>query len=322
MSAERILCISRVVFDDLTMPDGTDRRNVLGGAGFWAAMGAATQSDTVDLLSKVGPDFADHYAQLRSLGVGDGFLESVDLPTSRTTVTYPQGDERVEHPVGGWPAHVAMRGLITDIPPGAPKPDGVYIFRDDHPGFWSTLWKAQEAWKAKLLWEVPAAVCRTDQAGFIRSVCERVDMLSINYSESVALFGRMALSDMVGELLKLGSKVVALRLGSRGALVLADGDIVYSRPGPTSVQDPTGAGNAFSGALLAAITSGNDLDEAARAAMGAAAMALAQVGPPPTLAEARSVAQRQAQLVQQYRWNSEATVPDWWRQLDEELRNP
>ncbi len=70
-----------------------------------------------------------------------------------------------------------------------------------------------------------------------------------------------------------------ITLGSRGALV--DGVVVP--PYPTEVVDPTGAGDAFCGALAVALAEGRALIEAVRFANAAGALAVATSGAQPSM---------------------------------------
>jgi 2-dehydro-3-deoxygluconokinase len=86
--------------------------------------------------------------------------------------------------------------------------------------------------------------------------------------------------------LRLGPKVVVLRMGKAGAyLATADGVRVRIPAHPVTAVDATGAGDAFCGSFLARILAGDEVEAAARYANVAAALACrgyGAVGPIPT----------------------------------------
>ncbi len=76
----------------------------------------------------------------------------------------------------------------------------------------------------------------------------------------------------------LGPSVVAVTLGSAGAITSAAGDVVQVDAMPATVLDTTGAGDTFIGAFLSALLSGSGLDHASRYAVCAAAVSIGSVG--------------------------------------------
>ncbi|MGB4136161.1 MAG: carbohydrate kinase family protein [Microbacterium sp.] len=284
-----VLVVSRLVLDDLHLPDGSVSTGIPGGSGFWAAFGAALVADEVALTCKVGGD-ADPYRELlERLGVRtDGFVR-VERPTSRTIVTYPRGEERHERPLPDWEAHVAMRTMAEEFPESVASPHGYYVFRGWHPGFWEGLLPVVRERDVPLLWEIPASICTPAERPRITEVLRDTGILSLNLDEASALCGGTDEDDLLDGLHRLGAPVVAMRRGARGAVVSDGTRIVEALPPEGSVPvDVTGAGNAFSGAFLAEhLRSGGDIGAATSAAMAASAVAISRIGPPHDRTEAR-----------------------------------
>lgn len=124
----------------------------------------------------------------------------------------------------------------------------------------------------------------------------RVDVLSPNVTEAEALTGKKAHEERVEKLVAMdliaqGAEAAVLKLGSRGAMVVAaDGHFYRIPPCKVDVVDTTAAGDAFTGALAVAIGRGEGLREAARFANAAGALACTRLGAQsamPTLAEVR-----------------------------------
>lgn len=283
-----VLVISRIVLDDLHHEDGRADLGVLGGSGFWAAFGASLVSDQVAVTCKVGDDFEPYYPVLARLGIRSDGLVRRGEHTSRTIVTYPQPGQRHEQPLPSWEEHVAMRTMVDEFPEAVAHPGSYYVFRDFHPGFWEGLLDVVEP-QVPVLWEIPGAICRPDQRRRVGEVLQRTGLLSINREEAEGLTGKREESAQLAALHDLGARVIALRRGSRGC-VTSDGSRCWWATPPAGVEvvDVTGAGNAFSGALIAAWRSnGGDAKAATLAAMAASAVTLTQVGPPADRATAR-----------------------------------
>lgn len=98
------------------------------------------------------------------------------------------------------------------------------------------------------------------------------DILLPSYDDIVAITDLSAPKRIVDHLLAKGAKIVALKLGSEGALV-ADKDRRFRiPPHPCKPIDATGAGDCFGGAFIARIVAGDDIDAAGRYAGVAAAL--------------------------------------------------
>lgn len=109
--------------------------------------------------------------------------------------------------------------------------------------------------------------------------------------DAAALTGLRDPDAVADELLRLGAKVVVLKLGAEGALV-ADPVRRVRLPGhAVELVDATGAGDCFDGAFLARVAAGDDPVEAVRYANAAAALSVTgrgAVAPIPTAAAVRA----------------------------------
>jgi ribokinase len=114
------------------------------------------------------------------------------------------------------------------------------------------------------------------------------DVLVPNESEARILTGRApgdAVEDetLCAELLRAGARTVVLTCGWRGALVARDGNF-ESYPAPVvDVVDSTGAGDAFTGTLAAALAAATPLPDAVALAVRAGALACTRLGVIPGL---------------------------------------
>jgi ribokinase len=120
-----------------------------------------------------------------------------------------------------------------------------------------------------------------------------VDVITPNESEAARLIGRPVESerdarDAARQLMQRGCASVVITLAGRGAFYASparpDGMLVAPHAiDPDAAVDPTGAGDAFCGALAAALARGADVDDALRDASVAGALATTVRGAAPSM---------------------------------------
>jgi ribokinase len=91
-----------------------------------------------------------------------------------------------------------------------------------------------------------------------------------------------------------GPKALVVTLGERGALVVEGGEVEHVPAVPVRAVDPTGAGDAFIGALGVALASGLPLRAAARRANAVAALSVTRLGAQASFPSRVEVEQSQA----------------------------
>ena len=112
-----------------------------------------------------------------------------------------------------------------------------------------------------------------DRARAVMSdVIARCDICLPSYDDVVAITGLSEPDALVDHCLRLGAKVVALKLGEKGALVSDANERHRIEPFPCQPVDATGAGDAFGGAFVARRLAGDGLLEAGRYAAAVAAL--------------------------------------------------
>jgi ribokinase len=111
-----------------------------------------------------------------------------------------------------------------------------------------------------------------------------IDLLVPNESEAAGLDARCAGSRESARLLReLGPRAVVVTLGERGVQVAEAGGL-WEQPAPrVAALDTTGAGDAFVGALAAALVEGQNLRAAIGFAQRAAALSVTRAGAMPSM---------------------------------------
>jgi ribokinase len=250
-----------------------------GGKGANQAVAAAAAGAEVAMIGAVGDDPAGirMVEDLRSCGVSTKAIriaDSVSTGAAYITVT-PDGENTIVLDPGAnalvdraaveeaWPALPAASVLLSllEIPLGAVTA-AVRLAADTGLRPVVTLAPAQP---------VPA------------ELLSGLDPILVNEHEAAFLLQADGLGDSAQdaarELLRLGPASAVITLGPAGAAV-ADGSGARLLPAVPveKVVDTTGAGDAFAGALAAALAHGSDLDAAVGAGLRAGARAVGRRG--------------------------------------------
>jgi len=103
-------------------------------------------------------------------------------------------------------------------------------------------------------------------------VMRHCDICLPSHDDLAAITGLTDPDALVDHCLSLGAKIVALKLGERGALIADGGQRHRLPPHPCRAVDATGAGDTFGGAFVARLIAGDDILAAGRYAVVAAAL--------------------------------------------------
>ena len=119
----------------------------------------------------------------------------------------------------------------------------------------------------------------------------RCDICLPSYDDIVAITGLNDPDALVDHCLRLGAKVVALKLGEQGALVADAQQRHRIAPHPCRPVDATGAGDTFGGAFVHRYLQGDSLAQAGRYAAVAAALSTQSYGAVAPIPTAQQVLQ-------------------------------
>lgn len=294
------VAFSHIIIDDMSLANGHERRGLLGGAGTYAVAGMRLVSDRVGIRCGVGEDFARaHERWFTANEIDISGLEIRSAHTPRNWMVYQREDVRTERPQFG-PEHFArMAPRVQDLPSTHLHARGWYIFRDDEEAFWREALELRDASRTRLLWELHEGAAQASRWPTVARILERVELVSLNRTEGRHLCGVAEPAAILERLLDTGVGAVALRLGEEGSLVATTEESWRIPAYPTAMQDPTGAGNAFSGACLAGWVGGAGLLAAACGAAAAASFMIEQYGPPADLLTLKSEWQQRSDWLQE-----------------------
>jgi sugar/nucleoside kinase (ribokinase family) len=287
-----LLVVGEVVTDVVArystpLAPGTDTaatiRVLPGGAGSNVACWAAHRGcREVRLLARAGvADLEWHAKHLRTAGVVPLLVPDDEVPTATVVALVDATAERT---------FLTDSGAVLRLCPADWSPsmlDGIghlhlsgYLFFSD-----TSRGAALSAMEAARGRGVPVSVDPASTGFIARLGVERllpilggVDVLLPNADEARLLTGLPDPAEAAAELSRLVPLAV-VTLGARGALVAEAGRVTARLPpSPAGALDTTGAGDAFTGAFLAARLSGADACAAAEEGCRAGAEAVGRTG--------------------------------------------
>jgi ribokinase len=250
-----------------------------GGKGANQAVAAARLGAEVAMVGRVGKDsFGDELlANLTSDGVDiKGVARDPDEPTGAALILVEMGGENMIAVARGAGRLVGDADVARAA--GSLKERDVLLLQLEIPlAAVAAAARAAKAAGARVI--LNAAPVASLEA----SLLSQLEVLVVNEIEAEPLLGRPAADPGQAEqaayaALALGARSAVVTLGAAGA-VLAQGKEIH-RINPQRVQavDATGAGDAFVGALAAALAAGAALVEAAELAGAAGAAAVTKPG--------------------------------------------
>jgi ribokinase len=250
-----------------------------GGKGANQAVAAAAAGAEVAMLGAVGDDSAGTrmLEDLRRRGVNTKSVRTVDgvsTGTAYVTVT-SDGENTIVLDPG---ANRFVDATAVEAAWPALPPAGVLLSLLEIPlgGVAAAVRLATETGMRPVVTLAPAQPVPGE-------LLAGLDPLLVNEHEAAFLLQADDLGDQVldaaRQLLRLGPKSAVITLGAAGAAI-ADGPSARLLPAVpvAEVRDTTGAGDAFAGALAAALGRGADLDAAVAAGLRAGAEAVQRIG--------------------------------------------
>lgn len=257
-SSSPVLIVGSVAFDSIKTPTAESGR-ILGGSATYAAM-AASYFAPPQLVGVVGSDFGnDEIARLRQKNIdleglqidpsgdtffwagvyGENFASRTTLETQLNVFasfqpTLPDAYRKARYVLLGNIQPTLQAQVLDQLAPGA------FVVADT-----MNLW---------------IDVARSDLVALL----PRVDLFVLNDEEAFQLTEETNLFVAGQRLQEMGSKIVLIKKGQHGA-VLFHPDGLFALPvyPVTKVEDPTGAGDSFAGALVGHLAAAGSVEFAA-----------------------------------------------------------
>lgn len=260
--------VTNVANADLTavgevLVDRVESRDHPGGSPLNVSLAAARLGLAVQLVGRVGDDVAGHaiLAQAKASGVDVTGVEVADRPTSIATSRL-DADGRAHYEFD-FDTSAALRftgASVNDVPLGR-------VLHTGSIAAWHPLSAAplkalqQRAFTAGVLVSFdpnPRPTLIGDRAAIRAAVTagvQQAHLVKASDEDLGVLYPGVALGDVAADYCRLGALLVLVTRGPEGAIAFgADGRVAHVPAPRTAVVDTVGAGDAFTGALLAAIT--------------------------------------------------------------------
>jgi sugar/nucleoside kinase (ribokinase family) len=272
--------VDRIAWGTSTWVESIEQH--MGGNGASTSYAIGKLGAPVRLLSAIGHDgFADQLlARLRSAGVDVDLVSRGDAPTPATVaLVNSAGDRVLLHRVGAgaeaFPEPLTFGSAITAgmssfhlanlfALPLLRRHAAETMLRAHSAGLTTSL---DTGWDARGRWIEDLGPC-----------LPHTDLMFVNEDEAKRLTGCDNAAAAAARLRELGAAAVVVKLGPSGCAVFtAEGEAAAPAFAVEAV-DTTGAGDCFAGAFLAAMHHGLTLEESARFANAAAALAIQKLG--------------------------------------------
>ncbi|MCS0499673.1 ribokinase [Protaetiibacter mangrovi] len=256
---------------------GSSFATVPGGKGLNQAIAAARVGGDVAFLGAVGGDaFGRELREtLTAAGVDTTGIALVERPTGTAHISVLDGGENA--------IVVVPDANGVELPLDDVQRDAIRAARSLVVQFERPLPLVAEALAFARSVGVTTVVTPAPVLPLPDGFLDHVDVLVPNAGEARELAGVSDEADAARALsLRVGT--VVMTRGARGALVARGGEIVAEvQPHPVTPVDTTGAGDTFTGVLVARLAAGDAEPDALRAASVAAAIATTRPGASPSM---------------------------------------
>ena len=299
MATPDLAVLGNLILDDVVLPDGTTRMAQPGGAALYVALGARLWGVEVGIVSVVGDDYpATILESLGERGIDLAGVRRVAGPTLRTWLLYEGRRRRVVHRLDG-PTHAEVSPTGADLPAGwtprtchlAPMPFAVQ--RD--------LVADLSRRPGLLLSLDPYELVRERDLPAWHELLAGLDLLLLSEDEMELPGGleepEAALRRLAGPPGRL--RQVLYKQAERGGLLFDPPANSFRgwEPVATRTVEPTGAGDAFAGGLLAGRFLGEGTQPAIQRGLVSAGLALDGQGPEALLRATPAEAERRLQAL-------------------------
>lgn len=250
----------------------------LGGKGANMSVACARAGGKTEHIGAIGPEGAWMADRLRASGVGTTHVATLDSPSGHAIIAVEEGGENLI---------LVFPGTNRQIPPA----HIASALAQARPGDWfltqnETNHQLEAAQLARAGGLRVAYAAAPFEVAAIQAILPHADFLILNEVEADQL--RHATGTPLGE---LGVADVIVTLGAEGSLWFHDGREDSFPALPVTPVDTTGAGDTFTGYVLALLDEGRPMPEAIQLATRASALKVTRPGAAdaiPTRAEAEA----------------------------------
>ena len=252
-----ILVVGSVGIDSLETPQGK-REQILGGSACHFALAASALSKDIRLVGVVGTDFPEEYSSLlEKHGVDLEGLERVEGETFRWEGKYEEFGTAIS-----LATHLNVFENFDPKIPSSYESSDIVFLGNIAPGLQEKVLDSMP--KPKLTVMDTMNFWISSQKDAVMSLFGRVDVAIVNDQEAKDLTGERHAYDAGVKLLDTGAKMVIVKKGEHGALLISKDDFFITPSFPSaSILDTTGAGDSFAGGFCGYLDTCVEIDQKA-----------------------------------------------------------
>ena len=249
-----LLVVGSLAFDQLETPKAK-RERIVGGSAVYASIAASYFTD-VKMVSIAGYDFTDEYIQsLKNRGID---LEGLTISQEKKTFFWAG---KYHDDMNTRTTLVTDLNAFEDFDPVLPdsyQQADYLVLESIQPSLQQAVLDRM-AKRPKLVALDTIALWIDITKKELIDVIKQVDLVSINDEEVKEISGKDNLKEAAQFLLDMGLKALVVKKGEHGAMLFTEGKVSFF---PSilldGVEDPTGAGDCFMGAMMGYISKKDD----------------------------------------------------------------
>ena len=249
----KVIVAGTVAIDDVKTPK-VERTGLMGGSAAYAAMSCSFFA-TTRIVGIIGKDFPkEHITTLESNGICTEGIERSEGDSFYWSGEYHENmDERTTHDV----AINVLEAYEPKIPESYSDTELVLLANMNPRNQLDVL---DQCSNAKYSIADTMDIWINNERDELLELLEKIDLLVINESEAQLFMETRNLIRAGKKLMNLGPKNVIIKTGEHGSMLLGKNENDFFRLGAyplEEVEDPTGAGDCYVGAIAGFIASQN-----------------------------------------------------------------
>jgi sugar/nucleoside kinase (ribokinase family) len=252
-----LIVVGHLTVDTIMLPQNNKPQKMIGGAVVYTSLAAKSLDSKVAIISKVGKDLPDKYIHwLKQQSIDLSNLKLVNkAKTTQFILKYTNSEKRQL-----WLKTKAPQITLKDIP-NTLKAKAIHIGTVTNELSLSIIKKLRNYTELISL-DPQGFLRRPDKTGKItlqpinniKNLLENIDIYKSSFEEARILTKNQTIEKIMKRINSYGVKTVIVTKGSKGATLLHEEKIYQIPTYPAKTVNPTGAGDSFIGAFLAAYT--------------------------------------------------------------------
>ncbi|UCG32008.1 MAG: sugar kinase [Phycisphaerales bacterium] len=253
-----LLVTGSIGIDSVQTPYG-QASDVLGGSAVYFSF-AATYYTPVRLVGAVGGDFPEEFRKV----LGEREIDLAGLETRAASKSFRWSGSYAGDMNEAETLETKLNVLAEEAPklPEAFRDSAFVFLANTHPALQRDL-VSQLTSPKLIVCDTMNLWIETTREELLRTL-RVIDGLVLNYGEARMLTGEQNLLTAGRGILKLGPRVVVIKKGEHGAMMVTPKGVLVLPAFPSEkVRDPTGAGDSFAGGMMGYLAHADRTDEAA-----------------------------------------------------------